>query len=563
MDLAAAPWRARYPAGLSPDARLTGFAVHAVVDEAAGKWPDRTAAVFRDTTLSFADLAAQIHRTARAFRAAGVARGTRVALLLPNTLYHLLAFFGALKAGGTVVHLSPIDGAAVLRHKLADSGARLLVTTNIGDLAVRAGDLVHGGLIDRLIVGDDAAHGPSPLTGAMPQGCDFNDFAAFLESAPETVDSRSEDAGLPDVTLGDLALLQYTGGTTGMPKGAMLTHRNLSTAVESYDLWFAAWGLAREAEERVLLFLPLFHIYALSAVMLRCVRGGQTMLLHTRFDAATALDAIEAGATNFPGVPTMWIALSAVPGVERRDFSSLRYCASGGAPLPVETARRLKAITGHDLLGGWGMTETGPAGTNIPPTRPDKVGTIGVPLPGIYVDVVALDDPRRVLPQGEIGELRIFGPNVTAGYLNQPEENARAFCDGGFLTGDIGFMDDEGFFTIVDRKKDMILSGGFNVYPQLIEQMIYQHPDVEEVLVIGIADAYRGEAAKAFVKLRAGAPELTLEALRAFLKDRLGPHEMPAALELRDALPRTPVGKLSKIELKQQEAERRAAACSS
>ncbi|MFN3546538.1 MAG: AMP-binding protein [Mesorhizobium sp.] len=553
MNLAAAPWRASYPAGLSPDVTLAGFPVHVIVDEAADRWPGRTAAVFRDTHLTFAELAAKVDRAARAFRAAGAGRGTRVALLLPNTIHHLVAFFGALKAGATVVHLSPLDGAVVIRHKLADSGARLLVTTNIGDLAVRAADLVKAGLIDRLVVGEDEAYGPSPLTGPMPKDCEFNTFAAFVESAPQRAD-------LPDVALDDLALLQYTGGTTGMPKGAMLTHRNLSTAVESYDLWFDAWGLMRRGEERVLVFLPLFHIYSLSAVMLRCVRGGQTMVIHTRFDAMTALDEIEAGATSFPGVPTMWIAISTVPGVEKRDFSSLRYCASGGAPLPVETARRLKTITGHDLLGGWGMTETSPAGTNIPPTRPDKVGTIGVPLPGIFLDVVALDDPGRVLPQGEIGELRVFGPNVTAGYLNQPAGNARAFRDGGFLTGDIGFMDAEGFFTIVDRKKDMILSGGFNVYPQLIEQMIYEHPDVEEVLVIGIPDDYRGEAAKAFVKLRQGAPELTLDGLKAFLRDRLGPHEMPAALEIRDALPRTPVGKLSKLELKQQEAERRAVA---
>ncbi len=553
MNLAAAPWRASYPAGLSPDVTLAGFPVHAIVDEAAEKWPERTAAVFRDMHLTFADLSAKVDRAARAFRAAGAGRGTRVALLLPNTIHHLVAFFGALKAGATVVHLSPLDGGAVIRHKLADSGARLLVTTNIGDLAVRAGDLAKAGLIDRLVVGEDEIYGPSPLSGAMPKDCDFNTFAEFLESETQRSD-------LPEVALDDLALLQYTGGTTGMPKGAMLSHRNLSTAVESYDLWFDAWGLMREAQERVLLFLPLFHIYSLSAVMLRCVRGGQTMVIHTRFDAENALREIEAGATSFPGVPTMWIAISAVPGVEKRNFSSLRYCASGGAPLPVETARRLKAITGHNLLGGWGMTETSPAGTNIPPTRPDKVGTIGVPLPGIYLDVVALDDPTRVLPQGEIGELRVFGSNVTAGYLNQPDENGRAFSEGGFLTGDIGFMDAEGFFTIVDRRKDMILSGGYNVYPQLIEQMIYEHPDVEEVLVIGILDDYRGEAAKAFVKLRAGAPALTLDSLKAFLKDRLGPHEMPAALEIRDALPRTSVGKLSKLELKQEEAERRSIA---
>jgi long-chain acyl-CoA synthetase len=412
---------------------------------------------------------------------------------------------------------------------------------------------VKAGLIDRLIVGEDEAYGPSPLTGPMPKDCDFSTFADVLESTPQRI-------VLPEINLDDLALLQYTGGTTGLPKGAMLTHRNISTSIESYDLWSHAFGTMRRGREKVLLFLPLFHIYGLSTVMLRCVLNGHTILLHTRFDAHTALAEIEAGATIFPGVPTMWIAIAATPGFEKRDYSSLHHCGSGGAPLPVEVARRLKAITGHDLLGGWGMTETSPAGTNIPPTRPDKVGTIGVPLPGIWLDVVALDDTSRVLPQGEIGELRIFGPNVTAGYLNQPSENARSFSDGGFLTGDIGFMDAEGFFTIVDRRKDMILSGGFNVYPQLIEQMIYEHPDVEEVLVIGIPDDYRGEAAKAFVKLRAGAACLSLDDLRAFLKDRLGPHEMPAAMEIRDALPRTSVGKLSKLELKQEEAERRAVA---
>ncbi len=226
--------------------------------------------------------------------------------------------------------------------------------------------------------------------------------------------------------------------------------------------------------------------------------------------------------------------------------------------MPVEVARKIKNATGHDVLGGWGMTETSPAGTNIPPGRGDKVATIGVPLPGIWMDVVALDDPSRVLPQGEVGELRIYGPNVTRGYLNRPEETEASFSDGGFLTGDIGFMDEEGFFTIVDRKKDMIICGGFNVYPQMIEQAIYEHPDVEEVLVIGIADAYRGEAPKAFVKLRQGAAPMTLDALREFLKPRIGPHEQPAALEIREALPRTPVGKLSKLELKHDEAARAA-----
>ena len=531
-DLANAPWKAVYPAGLSPDATLATWPVHEMVDRSALEWGTRPAFVFRGRDFSYLDLKREVVGFAARLVAAGMAKGERIAFLLPNTLYHPIAFFGALKAGLTIVHLSPLDGDIVLRHKIADSGARILVTTDMGALDAKAGALRDTGLVDRLIVGEDAA-----LKGGRTvwHGIGATDATQF-----------------PHVVSGDLALLQYTGGTTGLPKGAMLTHANLSAAVSSYDLWFAAHGLTRPGEDRVLMFLPLFHIYGLTAVMLRGINNGLTLLLHARFDPQIALDEIEAGATSFPGVPTMWISIAATPGFENRDFSSLRYCASGGAPLPSEVARKLKRATGHDLLGGWGMTETAPAGSNIPMTRPDKYDTIGVPLPGIYVDVVALDDPTRILSQGETGELRIAGPNVTAGYWNCLAETEAAFSNGGFLTGDTGFMDEEGFFSIVDRKKDLIICGGFNVYPQLIEQAVYTHPDIEEVLVSGVPDDYRGEAPKVFAKLRDSRPDLTLESLRAFLNGKIGPHEMPAALELRDALPRTPVGKLSKLELQRQ-----------
>jgi long-chain acyl-CoA synthetase len=268
----------------------------------------------------------------------------------------------------------------------------------------------------------------------------------------------------------------------------------------------------------------------------------------------TTLNDIEVKrATVMLGVPTMWIALAAIPGIEKRDFSSLRYCGSGGAALPIEVGERIRRLTGHRLRGGWGMTETSPAGTNLPPRGPDKPGSCGVPLPGVLLEIVALDDPRRVLGPGEKGELRVKGPNVMKGYWRKPEETEAAFVDGFFLTGDIGMMDEDGYFTIVDRKKDMIISGGFNVYPRVIEEALYEHPDVEEAIVIGVPDAYRGEAAKAFLKLRAGAEPFTLEAARDFLADKIGKHELPAALEFRDALPRTAVGKLSKKELVAEE----------
>jgi long-chain acyl-CoA synthetase len=313
-------------------------------------------------------------------------------------------------------------------------------------------------------------------------------------------------------------------------------------------------------QDRVICALPLFLIFALTSVMLRSIQSGNELMLRPRFDVETTLRDIEMKrATAFPGVPTMWIALNAAPGIEKRDLSSLKHCYSGGAPMPVEVQQRFERLTGHSIRGGWGMTESSPAGTNLPYRGSFPPGTIGLPLPGIVIDVVALDDPKRVLDFGETGVMRIKGPNVFRGYWNRPEETAASFVDGFFLTGDIVYMQEDGYLFLVDRKKDKIISGGFNVYPQVVEQAIYEHPDVEEVMVIGIRDSYRGEAAKAFVKLCAGAPELTLDALHEFLADKVGKNEMPSALEIRTALPRTSVGKLSKKELIEEERGKHAA----
>jgi long-chain acyl-CoA synthetase len=249
----------------------------------------------------------------------------------------------------------------------------------------------------------------------------------------------------------------------------------------------------------------------------------------------------------------MWIAIAALPDLDKRDFSSLRSAGSGGAPLPMEVARVFERKVGMKLRSGWGMTETSPAGTAYPEDGPDKPGSVGVMLPGIEMDVVSLEDPTKVLPVGEAGEIRIRGPNVTKGYWNKPKETAESFVGDRFLTGDVGYMDADGYFYLVDRKKDMIISGGFNVYPQMIEQAIYTHPAVQEVIVIGIPDDYRGESAKAFITLRAGAQSFTIDELRSFLAGKLGKHELPTAVEFVKELPRTAVGKLSRHELRMQQ----------
>jgi long-chain acyl-CoA synthetase len=303
--------------------------------------------------------------------------------------------------------------------------------------------------------------------------------------------------------------------------------------------------------ERVICVLPLFHIYALTVVLLSSIHRGNLISLHQRFDAEAVMRDIEVKrATAFPGVPTMWIAIAALPDLDKRDFSSLNAVGSGGAPLPVEVARVFERKVGKKLRSGWGMTETCSPGTAHCDEGPDKPGSIGLMLPGIELDVVALDDSSKVLPIGEVGEIRIKGPNVTKGYWNKPAEES--FVGDRFLTGDIGYMDADGYFFLVDRKKDMIISGGFNVYPQMIEQAIYTHPGVHEVIVIGIPDDYRGEAAKAYVKLRDGAKPFTIEELRTFLTGKVGKHELPAEVEFVAELPRTPVGKLSRHELRKQ-----------
>jgi long-chain acyl-CoA synthetase len=533
-------WEKSYPLGVRWDAPIEMATLPALFDTFTKRWAEKPALEYRDRKTSYAELRAGVESVASGLMDLGVGPGTAVALYLPNSPYHPLSFFGTLKAGGRVVHLSPLDAERELAHKLKDSGARILITTNIGFMALLALKLKSDGLVDHLIIGDDTAFGPSAIpTTAMPEGDGTLHFDRLSAEGAKKLPRR-----WPQVSVEDIALLQYTGGTTGKPKGAMLSHANLSAG-----------------EDRVICVLPLFHIFALTSVLLRSLMEGNEILLRPRFDVATTLNDIEVKkATVFAGVPTMWIALANTPDIDRRDFSSLRYAASGGAALPVDVAERFAKLTGHRLGGGWGMTETSPAGTALPRECAHKPGSVGLPLPGILMDIVALDDPRRRLKPGEKGEIRIKGPNVTKGYWNSPVETAAAFADGYLLTGDIGTMDEDGYFYLVDRKKDMIISGGFNVYPRTIEEAIYEHGSVAEVVVVGVPDAYRGEAAKAFVQLKQGAQPFTLDELRAFLADKLGRHEMPAHLEFRDALPKTAVGKLSKKELIEAERQKMRAA---
>ncbi|MGJ5205859.1 dicarboxylate--CoA ligase PimA [Bradyrhizobium sp. HKCCYLR20261] len=537
-----------YPEGVRWDAPIARGTLPDLLAKSVADFGDRHALEFRDRPISFNQLAGHVDQAAAAFLRAGFGKGASIALFLSNTPDHPINFFGALKAGARVVHLSPLDGEIALSHKLSDSGARILVTSNLSALLPMALKFLAKGLLDHLIVCEDDDWGKVRTQQTpLPDNPAITTHRAF-------VDGAVAPAAWPDISPDDIALLQYTGGTTGLPKGAMLTHGNLTSAVSIIEIWSRATRPHHDGADRVICVLPLFHIYALSVVLLTALRIGTLVSLHQRFDVEAVMRDIEVKrATYFPGVPTMWIAIANLPDLDKRDLSSLTSVGSGGAPLPVEVARILERRVGMKLKSGWGMTETCSPGTSHPKEGPDKPGSIGIALPGIEMDVVSLEDPSKVLGINEVGEIRVKGPNVTKGYWNRPEESAQSFVGDHFLTGDIGYVDADGFYFLVDRKKDMIISGGFNVYPQMIEQAIYTHPSVQEVIVIGIPDAYRGEAAKAFIKLRDGFAPFPVEELRTFLTGKLGKHELPAAVEFVDELPRTPVGKLSRHELRQQQ----------
>jgi long-chain acyl-CoA synthetase len=528
-------WEAHYPPNVDWGMALETGPVPGLLERAVAHWPDKPAIEYRDRTLTYGALGALVDRMAAGFLREGLGAGRTLALFLPNTPWHTVCFFAALKAGARLVHLSPLDAPRELAHKMMDSGADVVITTDLAGLGVGAAKFVDMGLAKLLLVGEDAYWG-----GGEAPVPPYGDQVRRLESL------LADDlpASWPVIDPESVALLQYTGGTTGMPKGAMLSHRNLTAATAIYSAWRDD-EMPEAGSQKIIGVLPMFHVYALGVILLLSIADGSEILLRPRFDVQTTIrDIEEKRATSFPAVPTMLIAMLSEPGAASHDFSSLKILGSGGAPMPHEVGQRVEGLFKKRLRGGWGMTETAAAGSRIPITVEPRPGLIGVPLCNIEMRIVDLNDSTKVLGVGEVGEIAIRGPNIFSGYWNQDALNKQSFVDGFFLTGDIGTMDETGLFTIVDRKKRMIISGGFNVYPNMIESAIYEHPGVEEVIVIGIPDQYRGEAAKAFIKMKAGAEPLTLEVLREFLKDRVGKHELPAALELRADLPKSPVGKL-------------------
>lgn len=562
------PWLASYPDGIHWDQEIVPTTVQQILNNSVANYPDRPAIDFMGRRMNYRELGAMVDRAAKGLQGLGVGPGVHVGLFLPNTPHYLVALFGVLQAGGTVVNYSPLDAAKVLEHKIEDSKTDVLITLDMASLYPQMAGMLGKTRLKKLVVGNLAEMTATP-----------DAVAARMKDKKETVDIPVDERHVKFADLIDndgkftphpvddpreaIAVLQYTGGTTGLPKGAMLTHANLTSACEQVTMTqFGKPPVLAMGQERLLAVLPPFHIYALTVNLFLGVRLAAEIVQHVRFDPKAALrDIAEKKLTVFCGVPTMFTAVISDPDTPKYDLHSLRLCNSGGAPLPVEVGERFKAITGTWLAEGWGMTETSPTGTFSPAHGKRKAGSCGIPQPGVTIKMLDLEDPTRYVPIGEKGEMCIAGPNVMKGYWNNPEATAQSTTfDGLFRTGDVAYMDEDGYVFIVDRTKDMLLCSGYNVYPRVLEEAIYQHASVHEVAVIGVPDEYRGQSPKAFVTLKPGEKHFTLEHLQAFLKDKLGKHEMVHAMEIRDELPKTPVGKLSKKDLVEEEARKRASA---
>lgn len=546
-------WRERYQHPTAWDQTFPPKSMGEMVTESATAHPDAFMVDFLGRKFTYGDMFVQIRRIACGLQAMGVGKGDRVGLYLPNTPHYVAAYYGALMAGAIVVNFSPLYTAAELEHQVEDSGTKILFTLSARALLPTALEVLEHSSLEKLVVGS-VAEMLSPVKSLL-----FRWFKAS-ESTPIPDDPRvlrydrlvanRGDCVVADIDpVNDIALLQYTGGTTGTPKGAMLTHQNLTANARQAQ----AIDPHQHEQDRIIAVLPFFHVFANTCTLNRTVVNGGEMVMLPRFDAAQVLAAVQrVKATSLPGVPTMFQALLDHPAIRNIDFSCLRACISGGAPLPLELKQRFEAATGAQLIEGYGLTETSPIVCSNPYEGLNKSGTVGQPVPGTRVRLVDRDDPTRPPPEGEPGELLFAGPQIMRGYWNRPDADAEVFVGDYVRTGDVGIVDEDGYVKIVDRLKDMIAVGGFKVFPSQVEQVLYHNPAVKEALVIGVPDRYRGEQPKAFVTLNEGF-ETDGATLKDWLNPQLGKHERVCDVEVRLNLPRTLVGKLSRKELVAEE----------
>ncbi len=534
----------------NPPPRPTARPVYAIFDDTAARMPGRPCLDFLGQVSSYGEIGDLITRAAKGFQNLGVVKGHRVGLCLPNCPYYVIAYYAAMKAGATVVNFNPLYTMGEIRDQIIDSGVTVMVTIDLKTIYPKVEAALDGTSLNSIVV--------CSLSNALPtvkellfntlkrsQIADIGaDLRITLFDKLVAQGSRLDAVEIDPET--DIALLQYTGGTTGIPKGAMLTHANVTANTEQVRLWM---GDVDPAGERILCVIPFFHVFAMTAAMNLGIETGSELILLPRFNLVDVLKTIDSRRpTLFPAVPTIFNALAGYGGLDKYDLSSIRFCISGGAPLPDAVKASFEAAAGCVVVEGYGLSESSPVISCNPPDAENKPNSIGLPLPWTEVELRDLDNPDSPVAKGERGELAVRGPQVMAGYWNNAEETAATIRNGWLMTGDVGHRDDDGYLFLTDRLKDVIFCSGFKVYPRVIEDAFYRHADVDEVIVIGIPDDYRGETPKAYVKLNDGASVNEAELL-GFVEKILNPIEQPAEIEFRDELPKTMIGKLSKKEL--------------
>lgn len=532
-----------------------------VLESTAAAKPDAQAFDFmgNGTTHTWLQLLTLVNKFAKGLQDIGVKKGDKIGLFLPNCIYVPIAYYATLKIGATVVNYNPLYAEAELRHQIEDSDTDIFVTLDLKLMTDKALKMLPETRLQKIIVCPFVDVLPFPKNILFPifKGKDRSkiSFTKRILSYDDIIDNNGNpDAPTLDLTE-DIAVLQYTGGTTGVPKGAMLTHANIhANAAQAY-----ANFPDPEGHEKMLAVLPFFHVFAMTVCMNMAVLAEMEIVTIPRFDLKQALKLIEKTRPQYmAGVPAIYNAINTCPKIRDYDLSSLSYCISGGAPLPVEVKKKFEAKTGCKVFEGYGLTESGPVATVNPPFGENVAGSIGLPIPQTVIEIINRDDKVTPMELGERGEVCIRGPQVMKGYYKRPEDTAevlRPTPDGGVRlhTGDVAYMDENGYTYIVDRIKDLIITNGYNVYPRHVEEAIYQHPSVEECIVAGIPDTQRGEIVKAWIKLRDGR-ELSVEDLKEFMKDKISKIEMPKRIEFRDEpLPKTMIGKLSRKDIVEEE----------
>lgn len=557
-DETAKPWLNLYPEEIPFHIQVEDKSLIDLFQEAVQLYQDKTAVHFLGKKLSFKELYEQAMALAVYLQKLGLSKGEKVAIMLPNSPQAVVSFYGALLAGGIVVQTNPLYTERELTFQLNDSNAKYIISLDL--LYPKISKVKASTNLKHVIVSKIQDYLPFPKNWLYP----------FVQKKQNGLIVKVEHRGtnhlLSEIMKSgresytpisinpeeDLALLQYTGGTTGFPKGVMLTHRNLAANATMCSHWLYK---CKKGEEKILGVLPFFHVYGLTTVLILSVLQGYEMILLPKFDVETVLKTIhKQKPTLFPGAPTIYIALLNHPNLKNYDLSSIDSCISGSAPLPVEVQEKFEDVTGGKLVEGYGLTESSPV-THANFLWTERVsGSIGVPWPDTDAMIISLQTGEQA-PFNEIGEIAVRGPQVMKGYWNRPEETEAVLKDGWFLTGDLGYMDERGYFYIVDRKKDMIIASGFNIYPREVEEVLYEYEKIQEAVVAGIPDPYRGETVKAYIVLKEGAV-CTEEEIDTFARQHLAAYKIPRIYEFRNELPKTAVGKILRRALVEEEKEK-------